>query len=138
MSLMAVLMIHYRIVPGWGLLLLPVWVLLLVMLAVGIGLYTSALMVSYRDLQYAIPVLLQFLLYASPVAYAVSVVPERLRPFYWLNPISALLEAFRWSLLGTGQMSWGWTAYASASVVAVFIFGALAFKRMERKFADVI
>jgi lipopolysaccharide transport system permease protein len=138
MSLMVGLMVHYHVVPGWGLLLLPVWLLLLIMLGVGIGLYTSALMVSYRDLQYAIPVLLQFLLYASPVAYAVSAVPDKLRPYYFLNPISGLLEAFRWSLLGTGQMSWGWTAYSSGWVVAVFIFGALAFKKMERRFADVI
>jgi lipopolysaccharide transport system permease protein len=143
---MGVMMAAYGVVPGWAagvvpvwaILLLPVWLVLLTMLAVGLGLYTSALMVSYRDTQYAIPVLLQFLLYASPVAYSVSVVPGNLRWLYLLNPISGLLQAFRWSLLGKGEMEWGYVAYSAAAVVAVFAFGVLAFKRMERKFADII
>jgi lipopolysaccharide transport system permease protein len=99
-GVMVLLLIMYSVHPGVRLLLLPVWLTLLLMLAVGIGLYTSALMVTYRDLQYAIPVLIQFLLYASPVGYAVSAVPQRFRVLYLLNPLSELLEAFRWSLLG--------------------------------------
>lgn len=137
-AMMAVMMVIYGIAPTWGILLIPLWLLMLILLAVGFGLYTSALMVPYRDLRYVIPVLTQFLLYASPVAYAVSAVPEKLRPWFYLNPISGLLEAFRWSLLGRGDLHWGAVGYAAGCVVVVFLFGAYAFKKMERKFADVI
>jgi lipopolysaccharide transport system permease protein len=136
--LMGVLMVVYGVAPTWGILLVPVWLLMMILLAVGMGLFTSALMVAYRDLKYVIPVLTQFLLYASPVAYSVSAVPASLRPWFYLNPVSGLLEAFRWSLLGRGQLDWGAVGYSAACVVAAFLFGAYSFKKMERKFADVI
>jgi lipopolysaccharide transport system permease protein len=138
LALMAVLSVLYHVAPGLGLLLLPVWLALLIMLAVGIGTYSAALMVPYRDLQYVIPVLLQFLLYASPVAYSVAAVPKRLQMVFFFNPLSSLLEAFRWSLLGRGQLDWTAVAYAAGATVAVFAFAAFAFRRMERTFADVI
>lgn len=138
MAVMVILMAWYGVVPGVGILLLPVLLGLLILLAVGLGLYTSALMVQYRDLQYAIPVLMQFLLYASPVGYAVSAVPEKWRSLYFLNPITGLLETFRWSLLGHGGLNLGYLGYSAAVVVGLFIFGTFAFKRMERRFADVI
>jgi len=138
LALMVLLSIVYRVVPGPGILLLPVWLALLIMLAVGIGTYSAALMVPYRDLQYVIPVLLQFLLYASPVAYSVGAVPERLRMVFLLNPLSGLLEAFRWSLLGRGQLDWLTIAYSAAATIAIFAFAAFAFRKMERTFADVI
>ena len=135
---MAFLMAVNHIGVHLSLLLLPVWLLLIVMLSVGIGLYASALMVSYRDIQYVLPVVTQFLLYASPVAYAYSAVPARWQPVFALNPLTGLLEAFRWSLLGVGTLNWGMVGYASGVTVVVFLLGALAFKSMERKFADVI
>ena len=138
LAMMSVLMVCYHVAPGWGILLLPLWLLLVMMLAVGIGLYTSALAVTYRDIQYVLPVMIQFAMYVSPVAYAVSVVPMRLRATYFLNPLSGLLEAFRWSLLGTGNIQWAYVAYSIVVVVGVFVAGAFMFKKMERKFADVI
>jgi len=138
LALMVLLSIVYRVVPGPGILLLPVWLALLIMLAVGIGTYSAALMVPYRDLQYVIPVLLQFLLYASPVAYSVAAVPERWRAVFLLNPLSGLLEAFRWSLLGRGQLDGAVIAYSAVATIAVFAFAAFAFRKMERTFADVI
>jgi lipopolysaccharide transport system permease protein len=138
LALMVLLAILYHVAPGPGILLLPVWLALLIMLAVGIGTYSAALMVPYRDLQYVIPVLLQFLLYASPVAYSVAAVPERLRLVFLLNPLSALLEAFRWSLLGRGRLDGLAIAYAAAATIAIFAFAAFAFRKMERTFADVI
>ena len=108
------------------------------MLAIGIGLYAAALTVSYRDVQYVMPVFLQMMLYASPVPYAVSAVPVSLRPIYFLNPLSGLLEAFRWSLLGRGHVYWEHIAYAATVTVIIFVAGAYAFKKMERRFADVI
>ncbi len=137
-TLMIALMFIYHIPPTWGLLLLPLWLLLFICLAVGIGLYTSALTVSYRDLQHVIPVVLQMMLYASPVAYAVSAVPGRLRPYFFLNPLSGLLEAFRWSILGRGELNWSYVAYSATCVLVAIVGGAFAFKKMERRFADVI
>jgi lipopolysaccharide transport system permease protein len=136
--MMAVLLAATGIPPGAGVLLLPVWLLLILMLALGAGLFASALTVRYRDVQYVLPVLAQFLLYASPVAYAVSAVPGPLRPFYFLNPLSGLLEAFRWSLLGTGALHGGYTAYSAVFALVALFGGAFTFKKMEREFADVI
>lgn len=138
LAMMAVMLVLFHITPGVGLLLLPVWLVLILLLAVGVGLFTSALAVSYRDVNYVMPVLLQFLMYACPVAYAVSAVPAHLRLFYYLNPLSGLLEAFRWSLLNHGTPPWGLLGYSAVVSIVVFFGGALAFKRMERKFADVI
>ena len=135
---MAGLMVLYGIAPHPALLLLPLWFALITLLALGLGLFASALMVTYRDVQYIIPVLTQFLLYASPVAYAASKVPQAWRNLYLLNPLSGLLEAFRWSLFGSTAPPWGAVAYASAVTVALLILGAYAFKRQERTFADVI
>ena len=138
LGMMVVLMVIFHVVPGLALLLLPVWLFLLILLAVGVGLYTSALMVSYRDVQYVLPVVTQFLLYASPVAYTASRVPAKYRIFFEINPLTGLLEAFRWSLLGTVHPAWGAVAYSVAAAGIVFILGAFSFKKMERKFADVI
>lgn len=136
--MLVVLMVINRVYPGWGVLLLPVWMLLTLMLAVGIGLYAAALAVSYRDVQYVLPVLTQFLMYASPVAYAVSAVPPRLRAFYFFNPLAGLTEAFRWSLIGRGSVDPFHIVTSVLLSVVVFVAGVVAFKQMERKFADVI
>lgn len=138
LSLMLVMLPYYHIHPGLSLLLLPVWLLLLLILAAGFGLYAAALTVTYRDVQYVVPVLLQFLLYASPIAYSVAKMPHQLQAFYFWNPLYGLIEAFRWSLLGRGDVNWGAVAYAAAVSVVVFLWGAMMFKQMERKFADVI
>jgi lipopolysaccharide transport system permease protein len=137
-GMMAVLMGIYGVVPGWGILLLPFWMAVLLMLALGVGLCAAALAVPYRDVQYIIPVFIQILLYASPIAYAVSAVPEHLRGFYLLNPLSAPLEAFRASLLHTAWPDWQSLAGAAVLSAVVFLIGLYSFKRMERKFADVI
>jgi lipopolysaccharide transport system permease protein len=137
-GLLVIMMAVYRIVPSWPLLLLPVWLALLLAAAVGMGLYTSALMVTYRDLQYALPPFLQLMLYACPVAYSASSVPAGLRKYYYINPLAGLLEAFRWSILGHGAIHWGGVAYDATFVIILLAGGLLAFKRMERKFADVL
>lgn len=140
LALMGVFLPVWQLVPGAGILLLPLWLGLILLLATGAGLIASALTVSYRDVQYILPVVVQFLLYASPVAYAVAQVPARLRAFYYLNPLSGLLEAFRWSLLGPagGELRWQYLAYSGGFSVALFLIGLFSFKTMERRFADVI
>ncbi len=142
LAMMVVLIIAYHVHPGLHLLLLPVWLAAIMLLAVGCGLITSALMVSYRDVQYIVPVLLNFLMYASPVAYSLQMVQEKVSPhtytFFMLNPLSGLLEAFRWSLLGVGAFPVEYVTYSILAAVGVFLVGAVNFKRMERRFADVI
>ena len=131
--------------PGLKILMLPVCILILLMLALGTGLVFSALMVSYRDVQYILPVVMQLLMYASPVAYELAEAKDRLgkhAPWlvqaYMLNPLASVLETFRWSLLGQGRPDWNYLAYAAALAVVVFLWGAFSFKKMERKFADII
>lgn len=141
-TLLPVLMIIGHVAPSVALLTLPLWFALLLLLALGIGMYTAALAVTYRDVQYVIPVLMQFLLYASPVAYpltfALAKLPPAFRSFYFLNPLAGLLQGFRWSLLGHGSLPVAPVAYSAAVSLLVFLGGAFAFKKMERKFADVI
>jgi lipopolysaccharide transport system permease protein len=137
-SVMAVLLAVYHIVPTLAVFLLPVWMILLTAVALGVGLCAAALAVSYRDIQYILPVFTQILLYASPVAYSVSAVPERLRWVYSLNPLTPLLEAMRASLLGGPLPAPGSLLISGALAACLLVFGLYAFRRMERKFADVI
>jgi len=142
LTLLPVLMLIAHVAPGIGLLTLPIWFVLILMLALGIGMYTAALAVTYRDVQYVIPVTMQFLLYASPVAFpltfALAKLPAAYQPFYFLNPMAGLLQGFRWSLLGHGSLPVAPVIYSAVISVLVFVGGAYAFKKMERKFADVI
>ena len=138
LAMLVVIMLIQHVTPGPALLLLPVWMALILLLATGVGLFAASLAVSYRDVQYILPVGMQFLLYASPVGYAVSTVPEKWRTVYLLNPVSSLLEAFRFSILNRGTLHPQMIAYAALVSVCLFVFGAFAFRRMERKFADVI
>jgi lipopolysaccharide transport system permease protein len=142
LGMFVVFMLVYRLPVGWPLLLFPVWLVLLLMLSCGVGLWSSALSVSYRDVQYILPVVMQFLLYGSPVAYSLayslSKLPPHLRVFLNLNPLSSLLEAIRWSLLGSDSPDWRFVAYSAAVCILTLITGAFIFKRMERQFADVI
>lgn len=138
LGMMALLLVVYRWLPGAGLALLPVWLTILLLLAFGVGIWTAALSVSYRDVQYVMPVFIQILFYASPVPYGASLVPKHLQGIYYLNPVSAPLEAVRSALLGTPLPPVQWLAYSAAMAAFASIAGLIAFKRMERRFADVI
>ena len=138
LGMFAVLLVVYRVAPTAALLTLPFWMLLLCAGAFGAGLVATSLMVQYRDVQFVLPVATQLLLYASPVAYAASRVPEKWHTLYYLNPLVAAIEGLRWSLLGTPPPSAGSVAYASVVAVLAVIAGAMVFRRMERGFADVI
>jgi lipopolysaccharide transport system permease protein len=136
--MMSVLMVLYHQHPTAALLLLPFWTAAVLMLATGIGLWAAALTVPYRDVQYILPVFMQLLLYGSPVAYTLHRVPANLRKIYSLNPLSPILEGFRSCILGTTPPALWSVFYAAAVSVGLFLVGAFVFKRMERKFADVI
>jgi lipopolysaccharide transport system permease protein len=136
--MMIVLLVVYRINPGWPIALTPIWVISAVLLGGGAGTAFSALMVKFRDIQYIVPVVVQLLLYATPVAYSVDAVPDRYRLFFDLNPLSWLLQDFHWSLLG-GARPPAWQMAGSAGVaILVFFAGTVIFEQMERGFADVI
>lgn len=142
LAVMFAMLLVYRVWPGWGVLLLPAWLAILVTMALGIGLLGAALLVRYRDVGHIIPVVLQLGLFMSPVALSTLVVPEKFRFVFWLNPLTGLLEAFRWSLLGPGPgggvISLPALAYSIAAAAAAFWIGATVFKQQERSFADVI
>jgi lipopolysaccharide transport system permease protein len=133
-----VLMVIFGVNPGWAILLSPLWTAMVILLASGIGLVTAALTVRYRDVNYFIPFMLQFLLYASPIAYSISNVPAKYRFIYDLNPLTWLLQEFQWSFVRQ-PLPQLWEIAASIVVsIVVFVGGAIIFEQMERGFADVI
>jgi lipopolysaccharide transport system permease protein len=132
------LMIYYGIRPGVAVVWLPVFLLLAILTALGVGLWLSALNAIYRDVRYVLPFLVQFWMFASPVVYASSLVPARWRWLYGLNPMVGVIEGFRWSLTGRGDAP-GRVILVSASVVAlVFLSGIAYFQKMETTIADVV
>ena len=133
-----VLLIIYGINPGAAVVLVPVWTLMVVLLASGIGLVTSALTVRYRDVNYFIPFLLQFLLFASPIAYSIANVPSKYRAIYEVNPLTWLLQEFQWSYLHQPVPPLWQVVLSLAVPIGVFVGGALVFEQMERGFADLI
>ena len=133
-----VLMAWFKVAPSWGLLALPVFMMLAVLTALSVGLCASALNVRYRDVGSIIPFIAQVWMYVSPVAYPVSMVPEQWRLIYSLNPMVGVIEGFRWALLGTAPPDPAMMAVSSLAVVILCVGGIVYFKKMEQSFADVI
>ena len=128
----------YGIVPGWQIIAVPALVFLAMITALAVGLWLSALNVQYRDVRYTINFLVQFWLFATPVAYPSSIVPEKWRAIYGLNPMVGVVDGFRWALLGRPQ-SPGISLLISAVVVVVLLVGGLYyFRRLEQQFADIV
>jgi lipopolysaccharide transport system permease protein len=133
-----VIMVYYRIHPTPAMLWVPVFLLLLVLTALGVGLWLAALNAIYRDVRYVLPFLVQFWVIASPVPYPSSLVPDKWRWVYGLNPMAGVVEGFRWSLTGHGQPPVR-LLVSSVAVLAVFLLSGLAyFQRMETTIADVV
>jgi lipopolysaccharide transport system permease protein len=133
-----VMMIFYGVKPTWGVVALPLFLLLVIVTALGVGLWLSALNVKYRDVQYVIPFLTQFWMFCTPIAYPASLVPEFWRPFYGLNPMVGVVEGFRWALLGSGEPPTIIILVSAAVAVGVLFSGVYYFRSMERVFADVV
>jgi len=133
-----ILLVCYRIWPGPGLLLLPIWLAVLMLMASGIGLWAGAIMVKYRDVAIVLPTLVQLGLYVSPVAWSLKAVPQKYLWVFFANPLSGLLDAFRWSLIGEGTLPLWPLAYSVVITVVFVWFGASFFRQLERNFADVI
>ncbi|MDT7041551.1 ABC transporter permease [Candidatus Nitronereus thalassa] len=132
------LMAWFNVVPTWGIVLLPLFLLLALFTALGVGLFLSALHVRYRDVGHSIGFLIQFWMYASPVIYPLSLVPEGWRFLYSLNPMVGVIEGFRWAILGKVNPDLVAMGLSGGMVVTLLALGILYFNRMERYFADVI
>ena len=132
------MMLFYGIVPTAAIWTVPLFILLATATAGGVGLWLSVLNVQYRDVRYAISFLIQFWLFATPIAYPSSLVPEPWRMIYGLNPMVGVVEGFRWALLGTGQAPGLLIAVSVLMVAALLISGLYYFRRMEDTFADVV
>ena len=132
------LMLYYRITPTAAVAWLPLLVLLALATALSVGLWLSALNVKYRDVRYTIPFLTQFWMFATPVAYPSSLVPEKWRALYGLNPMAGVVEGFRWALLGKTNAP-GPLLWVSVGAVVVLLVGGLRyFKKTESTFADIV
>jgi lipopolysaccharide transport system permease protein len=134
---------YYHIVPTAAVLTAPFFVLFTAVVAFSCGLWLAALNVKYRDVCHTLGFLLQFWFFVSPVAYSSSVVPDRWRLWYGLNPMAGAIEGFRWSMLGrstlgTGIAPWYFLLVSLAATVAILASGLYYFRRTEELFADVI
>ncbi len=136
--ILLLMMAYYGVRPTWAIVTLPAFLLLAMLTALGVGLWLSALNVKYRDVRYTISFLIQFWLFATPVAYSSSIVPARWRALYGLNPMAGVVEGFRWALLGKSTGPGALLAVSVAVVILILIGGLYYFRRMEAEFADVV
>jgi lipopolysaccharide transport system permease protein len=132
------MMVLYGIHPTANLWLLPLLILLALITAIGVSLWLSALNVMYRDVGHMLPFLNQFWMYITPIAYSSSIVPEKWKFIYALNPLTGVVEGFRWALLGTGEGPGITLLISSCIAILITISGLFYFRRMERKFADLV
>jgi lipopolysaccharide transport system permease protein len=139
LAILGVLMIWYHFVPGWRIFLLPFFLFLALTTAMGVGFWISALNVKYRDFRYIVPFVVQFGLYISPVGFSSSVVPEKWRLLYSVNPMVGVIDGFRWSIIGGNSQIYLPGFFLSVGLtLVIFLLGLSYFRKTERTFADVI
>jgi lipopolysaccharide transport system permease protein len=132
-----VMLAVYGIIPSWHVVFLPMFLFVAMLLALAVGLWLGPINVRYRDVMHTLPFLIQVWMYASPIVYPLSIVPERWKTIYCLNPMVGVIEGFRWAILGKGELDISMGLSASC-VLAVLLGGGIFFRKMERSFADVI
>lgn len=132
------LMLIYGMTPDWPILLLPLFVLLAILVTASVGVWLSALNVGYRDIRYAVPFLLQLWLFATPVVYPTTLLPERWRVLAGLNPMAGVVEGFRWCVVHESRPPWALMGLSAVVATVVLIGGLFYFRRAEPGFADVI
>jgi lipopolysaccharide transport system permease protein len=136
--LLVLMLIYYGVHPTLALALLPLFLALAILTSLGVGLWLSALNAMYRDVRYVVPFLVQFWLFASPIAYPTSLVPARWRWLYGLNPMAGVIEGFRWTLTGHGDPPSVLLAASSTAVLVLVLSGTMFFQKMEGVIADVV
>ena len=132
------MMAFYGVWPTWAVLWLPLLLLLALVTALGTGLWLSAMNVQFRDVRYAVPFLTQFWMFATPIVYPSSLLPEQWRTLYGLNPMAGVVEGFRWALLGTATAPGPMIVVSALVAVALLVGGLFYFRRMEKTFADIV
>jgi lipopolysaccharide transport system permease protein len=137
-GLLAALMLFYGVMPGVEIVWLPVFILLMLIAALGVGFWLSALNVEYRDVRHALPFVNQFWLFVTPVVYSSSLVPERWQVLYGINPMVGVIEGFRWALLGVGKGPSPMLAVSTAIAIALFVSGIFWFQCREQTFVDTL
>jgi len=136
-SILILMMVYYGFAPTLNVVFLPLFIIFAVITSLSVGLWLSALNVKYRDFQYTIPFLIQIWLFASPVVYPSSLLPEKWQILYGLNPMAGVIEGFRWALLGAnppGAMIW----VSLGVVIVLLVTGAFYFRKVEQYFADIV
>ena len=129
--------LYYRVLPTWNLLLFPLFVVLMMSIGAGVGMWLSAMAIRFRDVKFAMPFVVRMLIYSAPIVYSASSIPKAYRTIYSLNPIVGVIEGFRSCLLGT-PVPWQYIWPGMITAFVLLISGAFYFKRMERVFVDVI
>ena len=130
-------MLYYRVLPTWNLALFPLFLILMISIPAGVGMWLSALAIRFRDVKHAMPFVVRMLIYTAPIVYSASSIPEGYRMIYSLNPIVGVIEGYRACLLGT-PIPWQYIWPGMITAALLLISGAFYFKRMERVFVDVI
>jgi lipopolysaccharide transport system permease protein len=136
--IIGVMMIYYGVSPSIAVLLIPAFTLLALVTAIGVGAWLAALNVRYRDFQYVVPFLVQVWLFATPVAYASKIFPHTIQVILGLNPMVAVVDGFRWGLIGTQAPPLSTIALAAIVAALGLVGGLVYFQRVERSFADII
>jgi len=132
------LMIYYRPHVTWSLAMAPVLVILATGLALGVGMWLSALNVKYRDIRYAIPFMMQLWMFSSPIIYPLTLLPAKWRWLLLLNPLTGIIQNFRVALLGNGAFDWKSLGVAALITLALLVYSTYSFRRMEKQFADIV
>src|SRR5215831_4382375 len=132
------LMLYYRLPLTRGVVMIPALIILVTALAYGVGTWLSALNVKYRDIRYAIPFVVQIWMFASPVIYPLTLLPAKWRWLLMLNPLTGIIQNFRVALLGTSTFDWRSLGISTIITLCILIYAAYSFRRMERKFEDVV
>ena len=137
-AVLLLLMFYYGIFPTAKVFWLPAFLLLALLTSLGVSLWLSAMNVEYRDIKYIVPFIVQFWLFATPIAYPSTLVPEPWRELYAINPMVGVVEGFRWALLGSATAPGPMIAVSSGAALVILISGAFYFRRMEKTFADLV
>ena len=137
LAFVAVFMVYYSSYPGWQVIYLPLLLLIMFLCATGAGLWLTSLNIKYRDVGFAVQFVAQFWMFASPIVYPYSMVPDNYKLVYALNPMTGIIEGFRSILVGDGNLDWILVGISAFISVVLFCTGVMYFNSVERKFADV-
>jgi lipopolysaccharide transport system permease protein len=138
LAILIVMMLWYQSWPTWGIVALPFFIGMALAASLSVSMWLSAINVKYRDVASVVPLMTQLWMFASPVLYPSSIVPEQLRSWYALNPMAGVIEGFRWALLGKEPPDWSIVMISGGVVCTILLTGIMFFRRVERTFADII